>query len=215
MSVDIRKYMLPHTSYEVEDIEWSNRMEYGSRDTVLPRALTVGDSICCGYQGDVRRELEGICHLSFWASSLCVTAPTYLRELETVMERFSYRVVTFNNGLHSLDRRDLGEWGEAYRLVVEYMQAKAPAARLLLVLSTPTKDPALTERSRALNDVVLRIAADKDLPVVDLFSAMDPLDRETYWSDCCHFRQEAVKKQAEIIAAAIKEQLALGPAGQA
>ncbi len=215
MSVDIRQYMLPHSSYEVEDIEWSNRMEFASHDTQSPRALLIGDSICNGYQGDVRRNLEGICHLSFWVSSLCVTAPAYLRELETVLERLPNSVITFNNGLHSLSRKDLNEWGEAYRLTVEYIRAKAPSARLLLVLSTPLKNPESTEKSRALNDIVLRIAADKNLPVVDLFAAMDPLDRETYWADGCHFRQEAVRMQAEIIADAVKAQLALGPAEEA
>jgi hypothetical protein len=208
-NVDYRKYMLPHTTYEVEACEWSSRNENDSRDTTTPRALLIGDSICGGYQKGVRDRLRGICTQSSWISSLCVTAPVYLRELDELLERVPYSIITFNNGLHSLWRKDFDEWAEAYRLVVEFILAAVPDTKLMLVTSTPVAEDELTDRCRVLNGHVRRIAEDKGLPVIDLFAAMDPLDRKTHWPDGLHFTAEAASMQADIMAAAIKEQLAL------
>ena len=194
------------TSRKREGIEWSITYAYDALDESRPRVLLIGDSICNGYNGAVRDKLAGRVNVSFWASSKCVTDPDYFRELDFMLDARPYAAVCFNNGLHSLST-DREEWDTAYAAAAAFIRAKLPETKLALTLSTPLKDPALTAVSASLNETVRRIAAEEGLRVIDLFSAMEPLDRNTFWSDTYHFRPEAIEKQARIIADSVLEML--------
>ena len=191
-----------------EGIEWSITYAFDATDISRPRVLLIGDSICNGYNGRVRDLLAGTVNVSFWASSKCVTDPDYFRELDFILDARPYDAVCFNNGLHSLTT-DRAEWDTAYASALAFIRAKLPEAKVALTLSTPLKDPTLTKISASLNETVLRLAREEGLPVIDLFSAMDPLDRETYWSDTYHFRAEAIEIQAQRIAERVREMLGL------
>lgn len=191
-------FMPADSSRVREDIEWSIHYAYDMKNNELPRVLLIGDSICNGYQTFVREKLAGKMNVSFWASSKCVTDKDYFRELEFILDYTKYDVISFNNGLHSLttDRR---EWKAAYRSALDFIRAKCPEAKLTLTMCTPLKDPALTAVSAELNDFVKSL----NMPLIDLFSPMDALDREDYWTDTYHFNDMAKDMQAEIIAQAI------------
>ena len=180
-----------------EDIEWSIHYAYDYHRT-LPRLLLIGDSICNGYQPYVREKLDGSMNVSFWASSKCVTDPDYLRELEFMLDYTKYDVICFNNGLHSLTT-DRAAWEQAYKNTLAFITEKCPSAKLYITLCTPLKDPKLTAISSELND----IARAQGLPVIDLFTPMDALDRDAYWTDTYHFTNEAKIIQADIIAGCI------------
>ncbi|MCR5041875.1 MAG: SGNH/GDSL hydrolase family protein [Clostridia bacterium] len=192
-------YAPAFSSRQRENIEWSTTYAYNATDDTLPRVLLIGDSICNAYQGRVRELLDGRMNVSFWASSKCVTDPDYFRELDFILDERPYGSITFNNGLHSLNS-DRTEWTAAYRAAVAFIRAKLPRAELFLMLSTPLKDEKLTVVSAELNETVKKIAEERSLPIIDLFSPMDGLDRERYWSDTFHFSPEAVGIQAELIA---------------
>jgi len=196
------------TSRKRESIEWSITYAYDALDESRPRVLLIGDSICNGYNGAVRDKLAGEVNVSFWASSKCVTDPDYFREMDFMLDARPYDAVCFNNGLHSLTTAR-AEWDAAYASSVAFIHAKLPETKLALTLSTPLKDPALTAISASLNETVLRLSREQNLPVIDLFSAMDPLDRERYWSDTFHFRAEAIDIQAGIIADRVRGMLKL------
>ena len=202
-------YAPASTSRVREAIEWSITYAYDTTKTELPRVLLIGDSICNGYNGKVREMLDGQVNVSFWASSKCVTDPDYFRELDFMLGAYPYDAVCFNNGLHSLTT-DRAEWDAAYRAAADFIQAKLPEAKLSLTLSTPLKDPELTAVSASLNGTVLALAEEKGLPVIDLFAAMDGLDREEFWSDTYHFRAPAIEMQAKVISDHVRKQL--GPA---
>lgn len=189
-----------------EGIEWSITYAYSAATAGLPRVLLIGDSICNGYNGKVREMLEGRVNVSFWASSKCVTDPDYFRELDFMLDAYPYDAVCFNNGLHSLTT-DRAEWDAAYRAAVDFIQAKLPEAKLSLTLSTPLKDAKLTAVSSSLNETVVRLAQEKKLPVIDLFAAMDGLNREEFWSDTYHFRGPAIEMQAKVISDHVLAQL--------
>ena len=187
------------SSRQRETIEWSVSYAYNAADTGLPRVLLIGDSICNAYQNRVRGLLEDRVDVSFWASSKCVTDPDYFRELDFLLDARPYDLITFNNGLHSLTTVR-AEWDAAYEAAVSFLRAKLPGTKLSLVLSTPLKDENLTAVSASLNETVKKIAKEKDLPVLDLFTPMDALDRDRYWTDTFHFQPDAVEMQAETIA---------------
>ena len=201
-TVSWKDFSPPHTSREREQTEWSITYAYRAPQTDLPRVLLIGDSICNAYQAKVRELLEDQVNVSFWASSKCVTDPDYFRELDFILDARPYQMITFNNGLHSL-HTDREEWDAAYAAALSFMRAKLPQAKLALVLSTPLSDEALTGVSASLNETVLRLAAERKLPVIDLFAPMEALDRTETWTDGVHFQPAAVDIQAGLLASQI------------
>lgn len=202
---DLYKEFQPsETSRVREATEWSIFNSFDTLDTSSKRLLLIGDSICNGYYGLVRQELGERMRLSLWVSSKCVTDRDYFRELDLILSANRYDVISFNNGLHSLTT-DRAEWEKAYRGAVRFIRAKCPDAKLYLCLSTPLKEADKTAVSKALNDIALRVADEEKLPVIDLFGLMDPLDRDTYWSDVFHFKGEAIQMQAKKIVETIVE----------
>lgn len=204
-------YAPRETTRQREAIEWSINYQFNATDTLSPRVLLIGDSICNAYHDAVRSRLDGRVNVSFWASSKCVTDPDYFMELDHMLTIMPCSLVCFNNGLHSLTS-DRAEWTRAYRAAVDFIAASLPDALLSLTLSTPLTDPALTAVSRELNEVVRGIADERHLPLIDLFTPMDALARERYWRDTFHFTAEAIAMQADIIARHVLDRLGLAAA---
>lgn len=194
-----QKFQPAKTSRVREGIEWSNFRANSTQDQTLPRVLLIGDSIVNGYQGKVTEKLSGKMNVSYWATSKCVTDPDYFKELDLILGAASYDVISFNNGLHSLST-DRAEWEEAYVQAVRFIQAKCPKSRLFLTTATPLKDPELTEKAQELNAILWKTAKAQNLPVIDLFSLMDPLDRNEFWSDTFHYRPAGIEMEAEKVA---------------
>ncbi len=196
------------TSRIRESIEWSIRYSFRTEVTDLPRVLLIGDSICHAYHGAVAARLGDDAVITYWASSKCVTDPDYFRELDFVIDGDNgrYAAICFNNGLHSLTT-DRVEWNEAYRAVIRYLRAKCPDAKLVLTLSTPSRDPDQNDRVLIINDDTRAAAIEADLPVIDLYGAVCGLDQDTCMSDSVHWKPEGVEVQADCIAAKIRELL--------
>lgn len=188
-----------------ENIEWSTYYGFHLTDKNrhLPRVLLVGDSICNGYQAGVARALEGKMNVSYWISSYCVTSPGYLKRLELCLDEAKYDVVHFNNGLHSLGT-PTKDWAKGLEAALRLIREKQPSARIVWATSTPLKDPGRTAKARALNaaaaDVVKRLGG---IETNDLFTLLDPLDREQNWSDTYHHKPPVRAQEAEQVAAAV------------
>lgn len=206
--MDYRDFQPKNSSRVRENIEWSISYAFNATDKETPRALLIGDSICNGYHSEVRDALADRANVTFWASSKCVTDPDYFRELEFVLDSSEFAFISFNNGLHSLSTEQK-EWEEAYRAAVSFIIAKKPEARLALTLSTSLNDPEKTNRSRLLNDIVLKIANERRLTVIDLFTLTDRLDKDAEMSDVYHFKAPARAMQAKLIASVIDRELGL------
>lgn len=198
-----REFQPVRTSRIRENTEWSVTYTYNALDSRNPRLLLIGDSICNAYQDTVRRKLGKVMNITFWATSKCVTDPDYFRELDLILSSYHYDVISFNNGLHSLTT-DRGEWRNAYRGAVDFIRRKCPDARLFLTSNTPLRDAAKTAQAEELNWIIAETAKEKKLPVIDLFSEMNPLDRKKFWSDTYHFKREAIELQAELIARTVR-----------
>ena len=203
-----KKFQPKQTSRRRENVEWSRTYTYNARDLKNPRFLMIGDSICNAYAGAVRSRLGRKANASFWATSKFVTDKDYFRELDFILSGYKCDVITFNNGLHSLGT-NLKEWENAYRQAVKFIKAKCPDSKLFIVLSTPLKDPKRTIRAIALNEITKKIAAEENVPVIDIFSPMDKLDRDKFWRDTYHFKRPAVNMQADLMAKAILSAIGL------
>lgn len=187
---------------EREATEWIVAYRYNSNEFALPRVLLVGDSICNGYQEGVRDKLAGFAYVSFFASSRCLTDPAYLVELLYFLGQDEYSVVHFNNGLHSL-KTNRQMWQFSLGETLEVFHKRAAGARIIWASSTPTQKPELTARVVELNSIAERAMAEHHVPIDDLFTLMDPMDRSKYWVDDLHFNVEAKRLQAQAVATCV------------
>ena len=211
-AVDFHDYQLKESHRVLENIEWSEHRSYNTNDKSSPRILLIGDSICSGYQSRVRENLKDRANITYWISSKCVTDPSYLRELEMVLAYQPISMITFNNGLHSLES-DLKEWKEAYDGVIRFIMAKCPNAKLTIISSTPLKDPVRTAVSRKLAEISKEIAEKHHTGYLDFFTSLDKLDRETYWGDVFHLKEEGRNMLADKISEHIEKVLNLPKKG--
>ena len=187
-----------------ENIEWSIGYAFHLTDANknLPRVLLVGDSICNGYQGEVQSALNGLMSVSYWVSSYCVTSPRYLKLLEFYLEESPYEVVHFNNGLHSLGTPDAA-WEKGFRSALRLIREKQPRAKIIFTTSTPLKEADKTAKAKALNEIGRRVAKEEGEELEDdLFSLLDPFDRNQNWSDVFHHKPALRRLEAEQVATA-------------
>ncbi len=201
-------YAPEYTTRVREDIEWSISYTFNANDRDTPRVLLIGDSICNGYHKDVRSRLDGRVNVTFWASSKCVTDPDYFRELNFMLDSGPFAIICFNNGLHSLSA-DRAEWTNAYASALDFIHAKHPDALISVTLNTPVCIADKCAQAAELNDIARAKANERGLPVIDLFSAMDVLDRTEHWRDDYHFHPAAIGMQADIISAHVLGRLGL------
>lgn len=197
-----------------EGTEWSTVYWYNANDEKLPRVLLIGDSIVRGYEGAVRNELAGTAYVGFWATSKSVTDLYYLKELGPILEAYDYKIIHFNNGLHSLGE-DPQTWEKGLRATIEFLKAHGKGAKIVWATSTPLNDPTRADRVEALNQAAARVMAENQIPCDDLFALMNPLDRAVYWSDKYHYKPEGVQLEAKQVADTIRGQLGVGKASSA
>lgn len=207
-TVNYRDYMLKQSSREVENIEWSISYSYNAKDSESKRVLLVGDSICNGYQPFVREILGSYLNITYWVSSKCVTDPRYLRELNFYIDAHKYDLILFNNGCHSLDTVP-DEREIAYKKTIEFILKKCSEAHLGLVLCAPLRLIENDERIQEFNQFTRGIAIDKGLPIIDLYTPLQSLDRNVAMADGYHWREDIRKHQAEIISDFIMKTLSL------
>jgi hypothetical protein len=116
-----------------------------------------------------------------------------------MLEEYDYKVVHFNNGLHSLSTESKA-WESSLIAALNLIKEKGKGAKIIWATSTPLKDPARTAKAKKLNLIADRVMQANSIPIDDLFALMDPLDRDVYWSDTYHYREDARKMQARQVA---------------
>ena len=191
-----------------EDIEWSIAYSYNALDRENPRILLIGDSICHQYHDKVRALLANCANISYWASSKCVTDPDYFRELAFHLDSYAYQMICFNNGAHSLTTGQVA-WQEAYTGVVDFLQARHPAAKLSLTLCTALNHREKNEKLCRLNAFATQLAQARGLPCIDLYTPTQAMDKDTAMTDLFHYTDPAKAVQAEIVAGHICRELNL------
>ena len=194
--IDFRNYRLENSPLHRENIEWHSFYSYNAIDKKSPRALLVGDSICRGYQSNVRQILGKKVNITYWATSNCITDPFYLQMLEMILAREKFDIIIFNNGLHSLSS-DKKAWRKAFSLAMDYLARRVPATKVVVLNSTPKRDG--DPRVKELNQLAESVAKEKNLPVADIYSLCANWNKKE-WSDRYHFNKKARQQQAEFIA---------------
>lgn len=187
-----------------EPTEWLITYRYNANEAKCPRVLLIGDSICNGYQEKVRDKLAGKAYVSFIATSRCLTDPYYAEDLARILERDTYEVIHFNNGLHSLKVNE-EFWESELCRTLALIKEKASGASVIWATSTPLCDPEMTRKVVTLNAIAARVMQEEKIPINDLFGLMNPMDRSEYWVDTFHYNDAAKQIQADRVALAISQ----------
>ena len=210
-----------------ETIEWT-RCWREDADTDKKRVLLIGDSLIDGSKREVYYAMpEG------WATTAVITSkgvddPYYTREIELFceQERFDYKAVYFNNGIHNH-----GQTPEAYarnlRTVLGILRRRIPKAVWVVGLCTPATpcddtgkyheapvslDPADGQDGAVrlilrTNEVIRAVAADLGLPVFDAYSLLAP--HPEFKTDMFHLNEEGRRFFGRAIAAELTRRLGL------
>ena len=189
-----------------EPTEWCNVWISNTDKDDLPRVLLVGDSITQQYYSHVERELVGKAYCARLTTSACVADPMFAIQLRSVIEQYEFNVVQINNGLHGMGYTEK-EYRRGYEDALRLIREKKPNAKIIVVLSTPTKAGGskayLIPRMEIRNGIIGELAENISAGVIDLFTPMQ--GHPEYYRDDYHFHSKAIAIQAKLVAKAIRE----------
>ena len=203
-----------------ERIEWADVWVTDADKDDLPRVLMIGDSITRGYFGEVEKHLAGKAYCARLATSKCVSAPSFIEEMQLLLKHYRFDAIHFNNGLHGWDYTE-----EQYRKglveTVEAIRTQAGDDKLIWATTTPVRDPSdlqqfaeRTERVEARNKIAGEIMKERQIPANNLFTLVED-HPEWYSSDGTHFNGQGKAAQGKQVADSLLKLLfAKGPDGQ-
>lgn len=163
-----------------EKMDWSKVFWYDADKSGLPRVLVIGDSIYDDYQRFVNSALAGKVFLSTYSTSRSFADPWYVRELEYLLDEYTYDVILFNNGLHCNEanpiwntvQSDIPGWETGLRSVIKLIAAKGNGAKTIWAASDPWNDTNRPAGVKALQEAAARVMKENSIPQRDLYSAL-------------------------------------------
>ena len=202
-----------------EDIEWLRLWCEDTNERTLPRVALIGDSITEQVFEVVKRELEGVAHVDYLATSYSLLSPAYVGMVEKFIEDSKYAVVCYNYGLHGYAITG-EEYESAYKAMLEKLLANAS---VVVSLTTQVLENGQSgESSEVWKDKVIernlcveKLAKEFNLPVDDLYSISVKLASENgYIEDGVHFNKTGCEELGKSKANAIKQILAVNNIGE-
>lgn len=189
--------------FKLETYEWDSTWIEKTENTEAKRVLYIGDSISCGTR-DVLHNTDGIKVLvDGFASSKALDNPYYIDALSAfVKQEKRLDAVLFNNGLHGFHLTD-GEYAELYERFLDKLSELFGDTRLYLLLSTAVNKE-LNEAVIARNNAVKKIAEERGLPIIDLYS-VSAENAEYHIPDGTHFTEEGYRILAREILKCLEE----------
>ena len=199
-----------------ETIEWCNIWVTDAKgDPAIPRLLLAGDSITQSYFNGVEKALDGRFRCARLTTSRCAGDPQLNKELALILREFSFAVIHFNNGLHGWDYTEKA-YAKGLARTLDFIRTKSPKSQLLWASSTPvwtggetqSLNAEKTARIRERNKLAQGLAAERGIPVDDLFARV--IDRpELVSPDGVHFKAEGQEALAQQVAGFILTQAAV------
>jgi hypothetical protein len=180
-----------------ERIEWCDIWVAGADTDTPPKVLLVGDSISRSYFAQVEEALAGKFLCARLATSTCICAPAFQKELSPVLDEYRFALIHFNNGLHGWDY-DEDAYAKSFPRALDFIARRGRGSKLIWASSTPVRRrgalnefDARTERARERNRIAAGHAASRGIPVNDLFARVES-HPEYYSEDGCHFNPAGV-----------------------
>jgi hypothetical protein len=126
-----------------EEIEWTWEVRPQTADAKLPNVLLLGDSVTRNYFPQVTKDLAGIANVYLFASSTSVGDPRLPRQIAefAALQRVSFAVVHFNNGLHGWDYTE-AQFKSGFPIFLQTTRALPGGGKLIWATITPIKSGA-------------------------------------------------------------------------
>jgi hypothetical protein len=179
-------------------------------DSRLPNVLLLGDSITRNYFPRVTSNFAGIANVYLMASSASVGDPRLPRQIAefATMQRVSYAVVHFNNGLHGWGYTEL-QFETGFPVFLRTLSMLPGHAKLIWATITPVKPEATTgattPRIDARNAIARSCVDRKAIPVDDQHGLM--MRHPDLYEDSIHFNKTGADIMGDQAAASIEQAL--------
>ncbi|MDX9978886.1 MAG: SGNH/GDSL hydrolase family protein [Lentisphaeria bacterium] len=184
-----------------ERAEWCHIWWENAHDTARPRILLVGDSICNGYNGAVRKRLAEFANVDLLATSKNISDPALLKEMGYMLGEYQYAVVHFNHGLHGFGIPQ-EKYEQYLRDYVAKVKAMAGDAKLVWASITPLRgDSPNNAVIAARNEIAARVMQDNGIPVDDLHAVVAGQEelRSDNKGDAYHYNGKGYAVLAEAV----------------
>jgi len=194
-----------------EEIEWTWEVRPAHADPKLPNVLLVGDSITRNYFPVVEKQLTGVANVYLFTTSACAGDPRLPDQLKEFvrMERVSFRVVHFNNGMHGWSYSE-NDYAAGLKGTLSALRALSPEATLIWADTTPVKEetqPGPTNaRIAARNAEALSVIQNTGLSVDNQHDLMEK--HPDLYEDNVHFNAVGADLEGKQASASIRKTLA-------
>ena len=175
-----------------EEIEWTWEVRPQLADPKLPNVLLLGDSITRNYFPQVTKDLSGIANVYLMASSTSVGDPRLPNQIAefAALQRVSFAVVHFNNGLHGWGYTER-QFKSGFPIFLEAIRALPGHARLIWTTITPVKpeapNGATNPRIDSRNAIARALVEPEKILIDDLHALMS--QHADLYEDPFHFNK--------------------------
>jgi len=184
----------------LETYEWDNTWWDHAGTEGVPRVLLIGDSISVGTRRVATATAEEKIYFDGYGTSKALDNPYFCDSIRLVAaQQRGCDMVMFNNGLHGFHLEDETAYRGHYENVIRFLVAHFKEIPVVLLLSTSVAKEERDRRVVARNKVVMELAQQYNLPVIDLYTVTAA--NKHLLSDGVHFVQEGY----EIIAKELVE----------
>jgi len=191
------------TEVKLETNDWSNIYIENANQSKKPRILFVGDSIANGYFPYLTDDLSAEYYLGYYVTSKFLGNPDFQTELTTVLDRYDFKIIHINNGLHGWDY-SIEEYQKGLEDLKRILDDHAPNALIIWCMTTPIREEGdLTSLDKLNQDVILRnqaaveILGGNGFLINDLYQEM--VKYPEYHRDGYHYNNTGKAVQAELV----------------
>jgi hypothetical protein len=174
-----------------EQIEWTWEVRPEHPDPALPNVLLLGDSISRNYYPQVAKDLSGTANVYLLALSTSVGDPRLSRQIMEfiALERVTFSVVHFNNGMHGWSYSEAQYRAAFPQLLRTVRRMVGRSGSLMWASITPVQphafNGATNDRIDERNRIALAFATAAGLPLDDQYALMSK--HQDLYEDTVHF----------------------------
>ena len=191
----------------LEKYEWDNIWFESTEIVDARRLIYIGDSISCATRRVATAVAQGAMLVDGLGTSKSLDNPYFFDTIRLFAQQQGTRAaILFNNGLHGWHLNDETEYKARYREMLQFLLKEFEATPVFLVLTTAVADAERNKRVIVRNNVVLELADEYDLPVIDLYSLTDA-HRDLLSADGVHLTAQGYEMLANKIVKAVSENL--------
>lgn len=189
------------SEHTLETFEWDRTWIERANRHDAKRVLYIGDSISNATLREATLAAENQLLFDGFATSKALDNPYFAPALRLFAAEEGMRsAVVFNNGLHGWHLEDGTAYADAYERMIRFLLKEFEGTPLVLLTSTPVRDPERNARVERRNEAVRALAEKYGLLTVDFYAVLADRREELLLPDGVHFCTEGYKALAKILA---------------